>query len=166
VFVTARFVRTCAERLAADRNGLLRGPRKLLLLGRERFTGRGRGVRTAWRSGEQEARRRQAVLARGVASGAGRLVAAAREHQERDAVGLARGPGKRLTADRAVLENAERVLRLADPLRRGYARIFSSAGKPVVSAAEAGANESILVRFHDGDLKADVRGVRKKENKP
>jgi exonuclease VII large subunit len=103
-------------------------------------------VRTAWRVGHE-------------AEGA-RLA--------RAAVGLRRGPGKSLALGRAVLENAARVLRLADPLQRGYARVYlhsndGGAGKAVASAAEALRNESILIRFHDGSVRATVDTAGAKE---
>jgi exodeoxyribonuclease VII large subunit len=124
-----------SDKLATSRTGLLRGPGKTLLLGRERFTGRARAMRRAWENG----------------------LAVAREHLRRNAVGLARGPGKSLLAARNALENAARTVRLADPLQRGYARVFSAAGKPVTEAAGSGPGEAILIRFRDGSLKADVR---------
>jgi exodeoxyribonuclease VII large subunit len=135
--VARRMLRACADKVALDSTGLTRGPRKLLALGRERFTARGRAVRSAWRAGYD--------------AEAGRLA--------RAAVGLKRGPGKSVAVQKAVLDNAARILKLADPLQRGYARIYlgAKAGKVVTSAAEALKNESILIRFHDGSVHADIR---------
>ncbi|HEX2612822.1 MAG TPA: exodeoxyribonuclease VII large subunit [Fibrobacteria bacterium] len=142
--VARRLLRMAAEKVSLDGTGLTRGPRKLLALGRERFTARGRAVRSAWRAGHE--------------AEAGRLV--------RAAVGLRRGPGKSLALQKATLENAARILRLADPLQRGYARIYRAGegGKAIGSAAEARENESILIRFHDGSVGAKVDKIGAKEN--
>jgi exonuclease VII large subunit len=145
-----------ADKLAMNRIGLLRGPRKALLFGRERFSGRASGIRRAWAGAAQEARRRHGTAGRTLAAGAARLFTRAREHLERDAVGLARGPGKLLAIAQGLMENASRVVRLADPLQRGYARVFSAAGKPVAGAAGIADKEAILIRFHDGSVRADV----------
>src|SRR5690606_26341939 len=48
-----RLLRASADKIALDTTGLVRGPRKLLALGRERFTARGRAVRSAWRTGHE-----------------------------------------------------------------------------------------------------------------
>lgn len=134
-----RLLRASTEKIALDGVGLARGPRKLLALGRERFTARARAVRSAWRNGHE--------------AEAARLV--------RATVGLTRGPGKSLDKENLRLEGAARILRLADPLQRGYARIYKTSGKdkPVRSAAEALQNESILIRFHDGSVRAHVHEV-------
>ncbi|HLU70337.1 MAG TPA: exodeoxyribonuclease VII large subunit, partial [Fibrobacteria bacterium] len=141
-----RLLRAGGDKLALNATGLVRGPRKLLALGRERFTARGRAVRSAWRAGHE--------------TEAGRLT--------RAAIGLRRGPLKSLETEHVRLASAARILRLADPLQRGYARIYRAAdaggalngqraARVVTSAAEALRNESILIRFHDGSVRADVR---------
>jgi exodeoxyribonuclease VII large subunit len=142
--VARRVLRAAADKMAQDSVGLARGPRKLLALGRERFTARGRAVRSAWRVGHE----------------------AEGQHLARAAVGLRRGPGKRLDAEGAKLDNAARILRLADPLQRGYARVYRAAGGALASAAAvvAAANESILIRFHDGSVRATVDPSREKES--
>lgn len=137
--VARRLLRASADKIALDTTGLVRGPRKLLALGRERFTARGRAVRSAWRTGHE----------------------AAAAHLARAAIGLRRGPGKSLAVEKAVIANAARILKLADPLQRGYARIHRAPGPgapgPIASAAEARTHETILIRFHDGSVQADVR---------
>lgn len=142
---TRRLLRAAAEGLALDAVGLARGPRKLLALGRERFTARGRAVRSAWRAGHE--------------TEAGRLT--------RAAVGLRRGPVKSLETAAVRIAGAARILKLADPLQRGYARVYRAAAgegagagpetTAVTSAAEASQNESIFIRFHDGSVRAQVR---------
>ncbi|HLU70012.1 MAG TPA: hypothetical protein VKZ88_04520, partial [Fibrobacteria bacterium] len=152
--VTRRLLRTATEKIALDTTGLVRGPRKLLALGRERFTARGRAVRRAWRTGSETEARRLA----------------------RAAVGLRRGPGKTLAVEKAVLDKAARVLRLADPLQRGYARIqlttaataragTAQKNRVLTSAADVRPHESILIRFHDGSVQADVRSVSTDQEK-
>jgi exodeoxyribonuclease VII large subunit len=135
VQVTRRLLRLCTEKISLDGTGLARGPRKLLLLGRERFEARGVAIRRAWRSGHEAEH--------------GRLT--------RAAVGLRRGPGKRVDTETVRLENAARILRLADPLQRGYARVFGASGEALASAAGTREHEAILIRFHDGSIRAAVR---------
>jgi len=139
-----RLLRASREKVTLDGIGLARGPRKLIALGRERFEARARAVRSAWRNGYE--------------TEAGRLA--------RAATGLARGPGRSVEKEKLRLANAARILRLADPLQRGYARIYRATAqdKPVRSAAEALRNESILIRFHDGSVRAHVHEVV--EDKP
>jgi len=139
--VARRLLRAGAEKVALNGIGLARGPRKLLALGRERFTARGRAVRSAWRVGHE--------------AEAGRLA--------RAAIGLRRGPGKSMAVQKAVLDNAARILKLADPMQRGYARVYLDKKTPLTSAAEALKNESILIRFHDGSVRATVTGESAKE---
>jgi exodeoxyribonuclease VII large subunit len=160
-----RALREARRKLALDRKGLERGPRKLVRMERLRFANRTQGLRRAWdglRSGAQQflAGRVQALRA-----GASALLAAesARAGQTRRLVGSLWRQGAR--AAREALALKDKLVHAADPARLlglGFSLLRAADGRILRSAAEAAPGDLVSNQLADGILESRV--TARKEN--
>jgi len=158
-----RALRESRRKLALDRKGLARGPRKLIKMERLRFSNRTQGLRRAWdglRSGTQLLLRARAQSLRaGIAS----LLAAeaAQAGQTRRLVRSLWRQGAR--AGREALALKDRLVHAADPARLlglGFSLLRSADGKLIRSVAEAAPGEIVINQLADGSLESRVTGKK------
>ena len=151
---------------AAARAGLTASARRLRDHGRRAVLTRARALAALSRAPDEHIRSHRArlhQLLRELRAGARRQVQRGHTRTGGDARSLKRTAIRAGGADRAArgreLERLALALGAHDPgrtLARGYALVEDRAGAPLGSAAAARAAGGVTMRFHDGDLAAEV----------
>ncbi|MDB5106138.1 MAG: exodeoxyribonuclease large subunit [Fibrobacteres bacterium] len=157
-------LRAEGRRLAVDRIGLSRGPRKILNLQRLRFANRTQAMDHAWRrlkAGSEHALRERYLR---LAAESGRLLEGEgeRRSQARRLVKAWWTQGVR--AGKEALALKDRLIHAADPARMlalGFSLMRTRDGKPIRSISQVSPDEVVVNQLKDGTVESRI--ISKKE---
>lgn len=156
-----RAIEEARRKLALDRKGLERGPRKLMRMERLRFANRTQGLRRAWdglRAGTSLALRARAQAMRAAVS-AYLAAEAAKAGQTRRLVRSLWRQSAR--AGREALALKDKLVHAADPARLlalGFSLLRAADGRILRSAAEAAPGDMVTNQLADGIVESRVTG--------
>ncbi len=123
------------------------------------------GLRGAWEGRARREALRQSHAGKGIAAGTRRLLRSASEKLVLNHTGLMRGPFKISRLEDQALDFKGKLIQGADPavlLRRGFALVYSGAGKWIGTAECLKTGDEMRTRFADGEVRSRVSGKEMK----